>query len=52
MVIIMGLGPLVTSVMCCFEVYKNVGEKPAPGNQLTHYELEEFFRSPQDLLVL
>ena len=36
---------IITSVTCCFEVYKNVGE-----NQLTHYELEEFFRSLQDLL--
>ena len=35
---------LVTSATCCFEVYKI--------NQLTRYELEEFFRSLQDLLVL
>ena len=32
---------------CCFEVYKNVGEKPAH-----HYELGESFRYLQDLLVL
>ena len=38
---------IITSVTCCFEVYKNVGE-----NQLTHYELEEFFCSLQDLLLV
>ena len=37
----------VTGVTCGFEVFK-----VSVRNQLTHYELEEFFRSLQDLLVL